>query len=201
MLVNTWLTGRTSGDVDRTTLRWFVGGGLAPDVPLHVLAAGSLVWYAVAQGMTPPETFEHVFGTMFFEDPVWKAANSALHAPLVLAALAVAGGAAGGPRGRHIRALAAGAAIHAVVDVLTHHSDGPLLWFPVDWSYRFASPVSYWEPEHFGRPMSVLDLGLTVGLGLWAVRRWRRHGVVLGQVPAEATAPLPADERRPEVLP
>lgn len=189
VLANVWLASKHEGPADRRAMRWFVFGGLAPDIPLYLLSGGSLLWYGITAGMAPPEILDHAFNTMFFENPVWKAANSFFHAPLILLATWGAGRRLGGDRGRRVEVFAVGAGIHAVVDILVHHSDGPLLLFPLNWTYRFASPVSYYEPEHFGRPMSFLDMGLTLGLGVWAFRRWRRTGVVIGPAPASVGAP------------
>ena len=47
--------------------------------------------------------------------------------------------------------LAASMIFHTLIDIFTHHSDGPLFLFPLNWSYRFASPISYWEPAYHGQ--------------------------------------------------
>ncbi len=41
--------------------------------------------------------------------------------------------------------------LHSMIDVATHFDDGPVLFWPLDWSTRFASPVSYWDDDHYGR--------------------------------------------------
>lgn len=79
--------------------------------------------------------------------------------------------------GRPLLWLAAGMMGHTVVDVLTHHSDGPLLLFPLNWTYRFASPVSYWEADHFGREFTVVEWVVNALLLAWfawrGVRWWK----------------------------
>lgn len=54
--------------------------------------------------------------------------------------------------------------------------------FPFEWSVRFQSPVSYWDPRFFGREFTVFELLLDLvlllylfGPGLW--RRLRRGAV------------------------
>jgi hypothetical protein len=32
--------------------------------------------------------------------------------------------------------------------IFTHHSDGRLFLFPLNWSYCFVSPFSYWEDAY-----------------------------------------------------
>ncbi|MEC8553768.1 MAG: hypothetical protein VXZ82_02060 [Planctomycetota bacterium] len=30
-----------------------------------------------------------------------------------------------------------------------HHDDGPLLFWPLNWSNRYASPLSYWDMNNY----------------------------------------------------
>jgi hypothetical protein len=66
-----------------------------------------------------------------------------------------------------------GAGIHTVIDIATHVDDGPLLFFPFNWSYRLQSPISYWDPEHYGLIFAPLEHLLDVALIFILVRRWR----------------------------
>ena len=53
--------------------------------------------------------------------------------------------------------------LHAVCDLLLHHDDAHLHFFLLsDW--RFRSPVSYWDPNHFGEIVASLE-GLVVMVG------------------------------------
>lgn len=70
--------------------------------------------------------------------------------------------------------------MHTMLDIPTHHNDGPLILFPLEWSVRFYSPVSYWDPRYFGREFALFELllnltllGYLFGPGLW--RRLRRR--------------------------
>ena len=77
-----------------------------------------------------------------------------------------------------LQAFALGCAVHTALDIGVHHDDGPLLLFPFDLSYRFMSPVSYYDPAHYGSIVAPIDLaitvvGLTVITAVW-VRRRRR---------------------------
>ena len=71
--------------------------------------------------------------------------------------------------------LAAGAALHSVVDIFTHAGDGPMFLYPLS-SFRFDSPISYWDPAYYGEVFTVLEysldalLGLFLGYGLWRRR-------------------------------
>ena len=46
--------------------------------------------------------------------------------------------------------------LHAFGDLPLHHGDEHRHFFPfIDW--RFASPISYWDPEHHGRWASLVE--------------------------------------------
>jgi hypothetical protein len=174
-------------------------GSVAPDIPLYLLSVGGFAWFRGVLGWTPERTFERLYDVLFFQDPVWIASHNLLHAPLLLLAglafMALEG------RWRRVAPDLAGVTIdaqvleraarrrawwstfllfclvHAVIDVFTHYDDGPLVLFPFDWTTRFFSPVSYWDPDHFGRPFTFLEGLLDLVLLAWLLapklRRWR----------------------------
>ena len=85
----------------------------------------------------------------------------------------------GAPR-RWLRWFLAACLLHSFVDVLTHVDDGPLLFFPFEWTIRFESPVSYWDSRHYGTQFAVFELTLDVLLiaylclpPLWRLARAR----------------------------
>ncbi len=89
---------------------------------------------------------------------------------------AASGGPAGltGRIGSLLLSFAFGTGLHTLVDIPTHHNDGPLLLFPFDWTLRYASPVSYWDPAAGGRILAPIDLGLTVLCIVFLALAWRR---------------------------
>ena len=50
--------------------------------------------------------------------------------------------------------------LHTALDIPTHVHDGPLLVFPLNWSIRFRSSISYWDPNYFGREFTYFELAL-----------------------------------------
>jgi len=68
------------------------------------------------------------------------------------------------------------AMFHALCDIPVHHDDGPLLFWPLNRSYRFVSPLSYWDPNYYGIPFSIgehlLDLIIVVDI---LIRFYRRR--------------------------
>ncbi len=167
------LTAAASRVVSRTTpvargaALW---GSVAPDLPLLLLSLGGLLWYRLYLGWPVDSVLTRLYDELFFRDPGWIVAHNTLQAPLVLGA--------GIALCRLLRARAprlthwwtwflAACLLHSLVDVVTHHDDGPLLAFPFDWGTRFASPVSYWDPRHHGDAVWRFELALDAALLLW----------------------------------
>ncbi|MFK7765878.1 MAG: metal-dependent hydrolase [Mariniblastus sp.] len=159
--------------------RWALGlGSIAPDIPLYFLTFGGLFYFRWCLGWPIKETANHLFKNLFYNDPGWLASHNFLHSPTMLLILV---GICWSIRTQFPRLsrwglfFLAACTLHSVVDILTHNDDGPLMFFPFNWTYRFSSPVSYWDPDHYGKPFMVFEglfsLILTsVLLYLW----WRR---------------------------
>ncbi|MGI8738245.1 MAG: hypothetical protein ACR2KU_00935 [Gammaproteobacteria bacterium] len=61
--------------------------------------------------------------------------------------------------------------LHVLFDLPLHHDDAHRHFFPFsDW--RFYSPVSYWDPAHYGDIVSACEI-LAVAVG--SVVLWRRY--------------------------
>lgn len=164
----------------------FLLGSVLPDVPLALLAAGYKLVQKRRAAAAPPEAAADRFGIgcdeLFQNDPLWISSYNLFHAPLLIAPLLLVG--VWGERrnatwGRPLRWLALGLALHSAVDIPTHHDDGPLLFFPVNWRYRWRSPVSYWDRAHGGRAFTVLEVGadalIASALAGQGVRDWQNR--------------------------
>lgn len=137
-----------------------------------------MVWFRFVQGWEWPRIGKHMYGTLFYQDPIWISLHNLLHSPLVLMVglmclfLFL-------PKERFRASwfvwFLASCMLHTMVDIPVHHDDGPLVFWPLNWNYRFESPVSYWDPKHFGRQMMVAEGTLFVVL-LGQLVWWRvRH--------------------------
>ncbi len=134
------------------------------------------MFFPLARDLTVGESMRYAFDTLFFESKPWIAVANILHSPVIVGALFVGSRAAAlSPTWqRRLGSFAAGCALHIAMDVPVHHDDGPVLLWPLDWSYRFESPVSYWDPEHFGRIVAPIDLAITIVGGATLARSWWR---------------------------
>ncbi|MBI3767250.1 MAG: hypothetical protein HY271_02025 [Deltaproteobacteria bacterium] len=132
-----------------------LAGAVLPDLPIVVLYA-----YERLRGMSEA----WIWRTAYY-DSRWQAVIDALHSlPLILVVL----GAAlllGWPR---LVLICASMMLHAAVDFFLHHGDAHRHFFPLlDW--RFASPVSYWDPRHFGNIVAPMEaIGVVAACALIA---------------------------------
>ena len=67
------------------------------------------------------------------------------------------------------------ALLHTIIDIPLHSTDGPLIFFPFDWNYRFASPISYWDPNYYGHIWSIFEHSLDIVILLFLIFYWRKH--------------------------
>jgi hypothetical protein len=165
----------------------FLLGAVLPDIPLWLLWIGAYIYYRYILGDLAVTPMDAMFDNFYFTHPLWIASHNLLHSPtLLLIELAVLWRyrAAVGSRGIWWFWFVAGCLMHTALDIPTHVDDGPVLFFPFEWSIRFHSPISYWDPRHYGRQFTIFELGLDLALLAyllvpWLVRRvrgWRARG-------------------------
>jgi hypothetical protein len=129
----------------------FLMGSVLPDVPFPLITLVYEMYYPwiapQAPGQTGRTVKESLHFDVFYGDPIWIAAHNLFYAPLTLLTCGLAGFSLRVCRrwGSALLWLARSAGLHRLVDIFTHHSDGPLILSPLNWSYRFGSPISYWE--------------------------------------------------------
>lgn len=134
-------------------------GALIPDLSLYLLSLTHLLII----GTTP----EVLFGELYFSDGwqrIFRVDNSIVLWGLVLAFGLLR-------RSGVVIALSGAALLHLVADLLLHHDDGrPHFWPLTDWIYE--SPVSYWDPLHYGGIVGPLEVLAVLACSLIL---WRRH--------------------------
>ncbi|MBW7883589.1 MAG: hypothetical protein H3C34_13305 [Caldilineaceae bacterium] len=164
----------------KVSTKAFLLGSVLPDIPLMVLTIWFLVYH---RWIAPPVTeAEGIFGRLydeyFFHDPVWIISHNFFHAPLILGLLGVIGFWAlrrGYGWGAPVFWLALAGGLHTAIDVVTHRNDGPLLLFPLDWSYRFTAPVSYWDARYGAGIVAPLEHLMDLAFIIFLLAGWLRR--------------------------
>lgn len=135
-------------------------GGFLPDFSLYF----AFLWSTAVLGRSP----DLFFGSDYFSPAlqgIFAIDNSFLVWGGCLAVALVAK--------RPVLIACCGSALaHIALDFPLHHDDGrPHFWPVSDWVFR--SPVSYWDPQHFGNIAGFLEILLCLGLLVILFRRFR----------------------------
>lgn len=147
-----------------------LAGGLLPDLPMFVFYG----FHKLVVGMP-----EAVIWREAYYAPGWQAV---IDLPNSLPLLALAGLLSYRAGAHGWTWLFGSMALHALSDLPLHAGDAHRHFWPLsDW--RFESPVSYWDPAHFGRYVGLGELALLVGGTVLLCRRYterpRRIAVLL----------------------
>ena len=141
----------------------FLLGSVAPDIPLWVLSISGIVYYHLILGWSLASTFHLLFDQLYFYNPIWITLHNLLHSSvLLLLGLGLVWRRRRniGSRDRWFFWFLLACLFHTSVDIFTHANDGPLLFFPLDWSIRFNSSISYWDLRYYGREFARFELVL-----------------------------------------
>ncbi|MCA9837175.1 MAG: metal-dependent hydrolase [Trueperaceae bacterium] len=185
--IRRWSEQRRLPPLRLSALLW---GSVLPDLPLIAL---TLICGLIdlrsglefgSEAFFETSTMAKLFEVWFFHNPWVITLQNLFHSPLLL--LSYIGLSYG--LWRHGKKpmgwgfwLTCSALLHSLIDILVHHNDGPLLLFPLNWSLRFHSPISYWDPAYYGIPFAIFEhsldlilLALFVIAGLLKGRNQRR---------------------------
>ena len=151
--------------VRRGSLAAFVVGSVLPDLPLGILTLLALA------NSTDMDAAMVYMDQLYFESALWIALHNIPHSFMVMGVLSLLAYAFRQKRwGRWLLWYAAGASLHIAFDIFTHAVDGPLFLYPLS-DFRFQSPVSYWNPQYYGRIFTVFEYSVdAVLLGVLGVR-------------------------------
>jgi hypothetical protein len=138
-----------------------VFGALLPDLAIMVFYAWQLIL-----GRSESQIW-----TVEYYRPFWQACIDSFNSiPLILLAMLLCWRA----RRYLLLALFSSMLLHVLGDLPLHHDDAHRHFWPFsDW--RFASPVSYWDPAHYGRWASLLEF---IAVFAAAAFMFRRHAVL-----------------------
>jgi hypothetical protein len=131
-------------------------GAILPDAPMFG-------FYAYQKLMGQSEA--SIWSTHYFADR-WQLLFDLFNsAPLMLVVIGISyayGWRFGG-------LLAASALLHILCDFPLHHDDAHRHLLPLT-HWRFASPVSYWDPKHFGHIFMWFELTFALGSCIFVMR-------------------------------
>ncbi len=143
----------------------FVAGSLLPDLPLIALSSSLFL------RNTNTAKAHEIMHYNFENNSLWIILHNTPHSLVVLLALLALGYFLKRKKsGDWLFWLILGALIHTVIDIFTHYSDGPRFLFPLSWTIRFLSPVSYWDPNHYGRIFSIFEYLFDFSLLLYLLK-------------------------------
>lgn len=178
ILLTVWLRSRLAKR--RLSPHWAILlGSFAPDLPLCFLTLRYFFQQYSLHG-SDFSLFGPDYDFYYFQDPLWLVSCNLFHAPAAVLVWIAIGYFAGIRRGSPFWTaffwFAAGCALHAAIDIATHHDDGPLLGFPFDWETRFHSPISYWDRRHHAAIVAPIEHAIDALILAWAlIRMWKRR--------------------------
>jgi len=158
-------------------------GSVLPDIPftlLTIAGEGWFRWFAPLP-VADVSVMEYLHFDLFFRDPLWIIGHNMFHSLIIDGVLAVTGYLLWRMREMQwalaLCWLGISMTVHTIIDIFTHSSDGPLFLFPLNWTYRFPSPVSYWEASNFGLYFVAFEWLLDIAIIGYFTVMWRRTGI------------------------
>ena len=119
-------------------------GALLPDLPMMVFYAYAKLWQGIS---------EHVIWTEAYHASDWQTVFNLFNSLPLIAVGYIAARLYGV---KWFALMFASMALHCVSDLLLHHDDAHRHLFPLS-EWRFKSPVSYWDPQHFGNIAGAME--------------------------------------------
>jgi membrane-bound metal-dependent hydrolase YbcI (DUF457 family) len=132
-------------------------GALLPDLPMMVFYAYAKLFSGISESVIWSETY-HAAG--------WQTLFDLFNSLPIIAAGYIAARLAGA---RRMALLFTSMALHCLGDLLLHHDDAHRHLFPLS-NWRFSSPVSYWDPQHFGNIAGLLEAAAVIAGCIYLLR-------------------------------
>jgi hypothetical protein len=175
----------------------FLFGSVLPDLPLILTTIVCLIIDSAsgaggAGGEDADSVTSRLFNTWYFENPWVMAEHNLFHSQVTLLTMMLISYQC---RWSFPFWVVVSAWIHATSDIPVHHDDGPLIFFPLNWEYRFRSPISYWDPAYHGVPFficeHILDAVIILRECYLCLRAQRKKQQEVKKTDAEVTALSP----------
>jgi len=131
-----------------------VTGALLPELPLFIF----VIYYSFIDVHTQSQLWNECY---YY--PEWQAAISIFHSFPIWGILAVTAFALKKPR---VALFGLAGLVSSAEDFLLHSEDAHSHFWPLT-DYRFASPVSYWDPDFHGAIASVGEIMIVLVASIW----------------------------------
>lgn len=152
--------------------KMFVLGGIAPDVPICMLFVA--LWLIL-----PKESLLIPNFSELYDHNLWVIGfHNVLHSPVSLALIWLLFHRISRIE-RSLTIFLLGSLSHSIIDVFTHVNDGPLIFWPLDWQFKFTSFISHWNFNHYGIVVMFIEATIILAaLLLFFVERYlKRKGI------------------------
>ncbi|MDE0114879.1 MAG: cobalamin biosynthesis protein CobQ [Albidovulum sp.] len=152
-----------------------LAGSLLPDISLYLLAIHSLFILDIPSNV--------VFGELYFSE-AWQAVFAVDNSVFVWLAIALAGAVSRLP---WMLTLGIAGLLHIATDFPLHHDDGRQHFWPLS-EWVFESPLSYWDPGHYGNIIGPIEAAACFFLSifLWTrFRSWISRGLIVAAASME----------------
>lgn len=124
-------------------------GATLPDVPMFAL----YFWAKLIRRLP-----ERQIWTQTYYKPFWQNLTHAFHSiPLTLIGWLIAYYC----EWQEIQIICISAVLHSLFDLPVHNNDAHRHFLPFS-NYRFISPISYWNPKHYGRIVAKVEVLLVL---------------------------------------
>lgn len=157
----------TASKLKRADIIAVACGAVLPDMPL-LLLSGVTMLLSPSWDVGMARVHDN-----YATNPWWIALHNLPHSLVVLTLLSIASYLViQRSWGRYIFLASISALAHTLIDVFTHATDGPYIFFPVN-MWRFQSPVSYWNSTYYGTAFTVVEVSLDVALAIYLFFKFR----------------------------
>lgn len=144
----------TKSEPDRKRTLAFVAGGFIPDLPVYTFFVVHTFLLGTAQ--------REMWDTLYF-DSAWTPFITLSHSLLIWPLLLLF---ASCTKRMILKYVAISALLHITLDFFVHHDDAYRHFWPIS-EWKFMSPISYWDPQHYGQWVGAIDSIVIVGLLGW----------------------------------
>jgi hypothetical protein len=133
-------------------------GAILPDTPAYI--------FFLVQGVLLQTPHTELWDILYF-DSAWTPFITLSHSFILWPILAVL---AFTFKKRFIAWLAASAVLHIIMDFFVHSSDAYAHFWPLS-NWKFESPLSYWNPAHYGNIVGTLDTVIVLLLLVYLLKQ------------------------------